>query len=127
MKYRPNKLEGMTYRVPSPVGTAFITITEDKEGPMEVFVNVGKGGSNTASLAEMGGRLISLIFRMEDGLTNKEKAIEIVGQLKDIGSTGVAGVGENQTYSLPDAIAQAMARYVGVWEDEDRRPDPEFT
>jgi len=117
MKHRPDKLEGATYRIPSPVGTAFITMTQDDNGPLEVFVNVGKSGSNTTSLAEMGGRLISLIFRMDDGLNSHEKALEIIGQLKDIGSSGVAGFGEYETYSLPDAIAQALARYIGEWEN----------
>lgn len=119
MKPRPDKLGGMTYKIPSPLGSAWVTITQNGEDPFEVFVTVGKSGSNTHAAAEGFGRLISLIFRMEDGLTNREKAMEVIAQLKDIGSGGVAGVGNRQTYSLPDAIAQALARYLDIWEETD--------
>ncbi|OYV58079.1 MAG: hypothetical protein B7X01_04070, partial [Acidiphilium sp. 21-62-4] len=36
----------------------------DEEGPMEVFVNVGRAGSDIAALAEALGRLISLNLRL---------------------------------------------------------------
>ena len=45
----------------TPIGTAFITVNETPEGdPFEVFVQVGKGGSDTMAVAEALGRLISL-------------------------------------------------------------------
>lgn len=120
MKQRDRKLDGFTYRIQTPVGTAFITVNDngDKE-PFEVFINIGKSGSSTTSLAEALGRMISLVLRMEDGLNNKEKAIEVIGQLKDIGSVGIADVSEYSTYSLPDAVAQAIARHINIWSGED--------
>lgn len=117
MKPRPNLYNGESYRIPSPLGTAFITINRDENGPREVFINIGKSGSGTTSMAEAVGRLISLVLRMEDGLSGRERALEVINQLEGIGSTGVAGFGEYKTFSLPDAVAQAMARNLGIWEE----------
>src|SRR5215510_15124627 len=48
VKPRPHSLQGSTYRMETPIGTAFITVNETPEGdPFEVFVQVGKGGSDT--------------------------------------------------------------------------------
>ena len=50
LRNRPYKVNGSTYRMNTPVGTAFITINEDELGePLEMFVNVGKAGSDVAS------------------------------------------------------------------------------
>ncbi len=58
---RPKSLTGVTYQVGTPLGTAYVTInTNGQEQPFEVFLNVGKAGSDTAAIAEAIGRLISL-------------------------------------------------------------------
>jgi ribonucleoside-diphosphate reductase alpha chain len=50
---RPNKLRGSTYRRETPLGTAYVTANDDEDGqPFEVFISVGKGGSETATFAE---------------------------------------------------------------------------
>ena len=42
IKPRPHSLSGMTYRMETPIGTAFITVNETPDGePFEVFVQVG--------------------------------------------------------------------------------------
>jgi len=44
---RPDKLRGTTIRKETPLGTMFITITEDDKGqPFEVFVLLGKAGGS---------------------------------------------------------------------------------
>src|SRR5213593_4794589 len=51
IKPRPRSLKGSTYRTQTPIGTAWITITEtDEHEPFEVFVQVGKGGSDTTAV-----------------------------------------------------------------------------
>ncbi|MGH8055972.1 MAG: ribonucleoside reductase class II, partial [Candidatus Entotheonellia bacterium] len=61
IKPRPRKVQGVTYRAATPLGTAFITVNINGNGePFEVFANVGKAGSDTASVSEAMGRLISL-------------------------------------------------------------------
>lgn len=111
-RVRPMKLQGVTYRKNTPVGTAYITVNDggDNRKPFEVFINVGKAGSDVAAIAEGLGRLISLILRMSDPY---ERAQDIVGQLRGIGSGRPQGFGQQRVMSLADAVAQAIAEHAG--------------
>jgi len=122
-KPRPNVLHGTTYRTPTPLGTAYITINENGDKtPFEVFANVGKAGSDTAAVAEAIGRLISLTLRMPSPLTSQERLVEIIDQLSNIGGRQPTGFGPNRVRSLPDAVAQVLARHIALVETE---PPPE--
>ena len=60
MLQRPKAMEGLTYSVETPLGTAYITVNHDEEQePREVFVNQGKAGSDIAPLSEAIGKLAS--------------------------------------------------------------------
>src|SRR6185503_13114134 len=62
---RPYKRRGYTVSKTTPSGTAHITMNEDEEGhPFEVFLEIGKAGSDIKAMAEAMGRLMSLILRM---------------------------------------------------------------
>jgi ribonucleotide reductase alpha subunit len=99
-----NVRRGSTATVRSPLGTAHVTMNchDDSTTPMEVFVTVGKAGTDVSGLAEAMGRLISL------GLRYGVPLEEISGQLRNIGGGDPVGFGPNRVGSLPDAIAQAM-------------------
>ena len=115
-KVRPVSLQGNTYRKKTPVGTAYITVNSDSGGdqePFEVFINVGKAGSDVAADAEGLGRLSSLVLRLPSPLSAYERAQDIVGQLRGIGSGRAQGFGKHRVMSLADAIAQALAEHVG--------------
>ena len=119
VKPRPSALHGATYRTPTPLGTAFITINENGDSePFEVFANVGKAGSDTAAVAEAIGRLISLTLRMPSSLSTRERLTEVVDQLAGIGGGRPLGFGPNRVRSLPDAIAQVLARHIAHLEAE---------
>jgi ribonucleoside-diphosphate reductase alpha chain len=123
VKPRPRKVQGVTYRVATPLGTAFITVNiNGNEEPFEVFANVGKAGSDTASVSEAVGRLISLILRLPSPLTPTERLREVVGQLKGIGGGRHLGYGPARIRSLPDAIAQVLAEHLGIAEVEEVAP-----
>jgi ribonucleoside-diphosphate reductase alpha chain len=116
-KPRPMVLQGTTYRTPTPLGTAYITINENGDKiPFEVFANVGKAGSDTAAVAEAIGRLISLALRMPSPLTAQERLTEIIDQLSGIGGPRPMGFGPNRVRSLPDAVAQILARHIALVE-----------
>ena len=118
-KPRPAVLRGTTYRTPTPLGTAYITINENGDlSPFEVFANVGKAGSDTAAVAEAIGRLISLTLRMPSPLTTQERLTEVIDQLVGIGGPRPLGFGPNRVRSLPDAIAQVLARHIALVEAE---------
>jgi ribonucleoside-diphosphate reductase alpha chain len=117
IKPRPRTLKGLTYRQNTPLGTAFITVNDNGEGPFEVFVNVGRGGSDTAAVAEALGRLISLCLRLSSPLLPRERVKEIVEQLSGIGGGRSLGFGKERVRSLPDAIAQVLAEHIGLTEN----------
>jgi ribonucleoside-diphosphate reductase alpha chain len=118
-KPRPMVLQGTTYRTPTPLGTAYITINQNgAEDPFEIFANVGKAGSDTAAVAEAIGRLISLALRMPSPLSSQERLTEVIDQLSGIGGGRPLGFGPNRVRSLPDAIAQVLARHLAVIDAE---------
>jgi ribonucleoside-diphosphate reductase alpha chain len=119
LKPRPVVLHGTTYRTPTPLGTAFITVNENgNKEPFEIFANVGKAGSDTAAVAEAIGRLISLTLRMPSPLTARERLSEVIDQLAGIGGGRPLGFGPNRVRSLPDAVAQVLARHVALVDSE---------
>ena len=120
---RPMMVEGVTYQAETPVGKTYITINhnENKE-PFEVFITVGKSGSDVAAMADALGRMISLNLRLVGHLTPREKVKQIVAQLVGIGGATSVGFGENRVRSLPDAVAKVLSRHFefkvnGVVED----------
>lgn len=112
---RPEKAVGATYRLETPVGTAFVTVNENGRGePLEVFVNVGKAGSDIAAVAEAIGRLISLVLRVASPLPVIDRASQVVDQLHGIGGSKSLGFGQKRIRSLPDAIAKALSMHFGL-------------
>ncbi len=116
VKPRPMMLHGSTYRVETPVGQAYITInTNGGNQPLEMFMNVGKAGSDVTAMAEAMGRLISLVFRMASPILPVERAHKIAAELIGIGGARSLGFGENRIRSLPDAVAKVIDRHFGFF------------
>jgi len=116
IKPRPLILHGSTYRTETPVGQAYITInTNGGNQPVELFMNVGKAGSDVTAMAEAMGRLISLIFRIASPVTPIERARRVAAELIGIGGARSLGFGENRVRSLPDAIAKVIDRHFGFF------------
>jgi ribonucleoside-diphosphate reductase alpha chain len=114
IKPRPRSFKGSTYRTQTPIGTAWITITEnDEHEPFEVFVQVGKGGSDTMAVAEALGRLISLILRLPSPLSAQRRLEEVISQLARIGGGQPTGFGPAKILSLPDAVSRTLAEHIG--------------
>ncbi len=103
-----------TYRSETPIGTAFITVNETAEAePFEVFVQVGKGGSDTMAVAEALGRLISLTLRLPSPMSPQRRLEEVISQLSRIGGAQPLGFGKGKVLSLPDALARTLAEHTG--------------
>ena len=114
LKVRPFKVIGSTYKLQTPVGNAFVTINQDEAGdPLEIFINVGKAGSDVAAMAEALGRTISTALRFRGSLSAKDRAYEIAKQLAGIGGRRSVGFGPNKIRSLPDAISAALSTHYG--------------
>ena len=105
---RPELLRGTTRRLETPLGTLYVTITEDDKGQaFEVFMSLGKAGGAVMADVEAMGRLISLALR--SGIPIRE----IHRQLRGISSEKVLGLGPAKVMSVPDAVGIALERYMG--------------
>jgi ribonucleoside-diphosphate reductase alpha chain len=106
-RQRPAMLRGRTLKMNSPLGDIYVTINEDDFGrPFEVFCTLGKAGGAAFADAEAIGRLMSLALRSGVPIT------AIRDQLRGISSDRAVGVGPNKVLSAPDAIGQAIERYL---------------
>jgi len=113
-KPRPRMLRGETYRIGTPLGTTFISVNVNGgDEPFEVFLHTSKAGSETAAVSEAIGRLISYVLRLTSPVPPKERLAEVVRQLSGIGGGRPMGFGRQRVLSLPDAVAQVLAEYLG--------------
>jgi ribonucleoside-diphosphate reductase alpha chain len=118
VKSRPStprgyKLIGSTYKVNTPQGKAYVTLNRDNEGnPVEVFMNVGKAGSDVAALSEALGRSLSGWLQASVNPVNTIK--EIVTQFVGIGGSRSVGFGINRVSSIPDALAKVFTDEFGL-------------
>jgi ribonucleoside-diphosphate reductase alpha chain len=126
---RPMMVEGVTYGTDTPVGKTYITINHDEnKQPFEVFITVGKSGSDVAAMADALGRMISLNLRINGALPPRERIRQVVAQLIGIGGARSVGFGENKIRSLPDAIAKVLSKHFEFRVNgmvEDRKPEAE--
>lgn len=115
LRVRPSKLQGNTYKIQTPVGTAFVVINADeKDNPFEVFINVGKAGTHVMADAEAIGRLISLSLRIPSKYPAKAVAESIADQLSGIGGADSVGFGNNRVRSLADGVAKVIREHIRV-------------
>jgi ribonucleoside-diphosphate reductase alpha chain len=106
-RQRPAMLRGRTMKMNSPLGDIYVTINEDDFGrPFEVFCTLGKAGGAAFADAEAIGRLMSLALRSGVPIT------AIRDQVRGISSDRAVGLGPNKVLSAPDAIGQAIERYL---------------
>ena len=104
---RPELLRGSTRRVETPLGSLYVTITEDDLGqPFEVFMSLGKAGGALMADVEAIGRLVSLSLR--SGIPIRE----IYRQIRGISSDRAIGLGPGKVLSVPDAVGIALERWM---------------
>ncbi|MDR6549052.1 ribonucleoside-diphosphate reductase alpha chain [Paenibacillus qinlingensis] len=115
-KRRPQILRGATYKVNTPFGMAYITINDMNGTPSEIFLNVGKAGSDVFAMSEALGRVCSLFLRYGD---HGDKVKLLVKHLKGIGGSGAIGFGNNRVESIADAVAKALEQHDEVMSEPD--------
>ncbi len=118
-KSRPQVLRGATYKINTPFGMAYITINDLDGIPSEIFLNVGKAGSDVFAMAEALGRVCSLFLRYGD---HGFKVELLIKHLKGIGGSGAIGFGVNRVESIADAVAKALEAHIQI--DVGREHDP---
>ncbi|GMA52291.1 hypothetical protein GCM10025857_36480 [Alicyclobacillus contaminans] len=107
---RPDVLYGATYKKETPLGKAYITINDDPEEhlALEIFVNIGKAGSDVYAANEALGRAITLYLRDSH---NPNREAELVKHFAGIGGSNSVGFGDRRITSVPDAIAKALIEH----------------
>lgn len=105
---RPDTIEGRTQKIITGYGSLYITINEDDKGLFEVFAQIGRAGGYTDSFTEALARLISLCLR--SGIP----VDEIIDQLEGIRSPRIAIDHQERIFSIPDALAKALKRHMGI-------------
>lgn len=111
-RHRPRITRGYTEQIRTGEGTLYVTINEDEFGLCEVFASIGKVGGSAMAHAEAIGRLISLALR--SGVDPHA----IVTQLKGITGPNPVRFEGQLVRSVPDAIAQALERYLKSKESQ---------
>lgn len=101
-KERPEVMNGFTQKVPTGLGTMYLTVNELDGKPFEVFATIGKSGHSTTAKAEAIGRLVSLALR--SGID----VADIVEQLRGIGGEHPVFRRKGMLLSIPDAIAWVL-------------------
>jgi ribonucleoside-diphosphate reductase alpha chain len=95
----------------SPRGDLYGTNNEYESGrPFELFGTLGKAGGAAMADAEAIGRLASLALRSGIPIT------AVRDQLRGISCDRAVGIGPNKVLSAPDAVAQAIERYLSERE-----------
>ena len=109
---RPKRLSGVTISRKSPFGTAYITMNSDEDdNPFEVFITVGKAGSDLQADAEGLGRMLSLQLRTTAPQNRRDMLKLIIEQLSGIGGARSVGLGPQRVTSLPDVVAVALLEH----------------
>lgn len=102
-KRTPEAARGVRLRKNCDAGKVYTSVFfEEGDGPVEVFVNLGKSGGYMAGAAEVTGRLASLSLKY--GANLQEVADELVG----ISCGQKVGLGNNATLSMFDAVGKAL-------------------
>lgn len=114
-KKRPQILRGSTYKINTPFGMAYITINDLNGVPAEIFLNVGKAGSDVFAMSEALGRVCSLFLRYGE---HGQKEHLLIKHLKGIGGSGGIGFGQNRVESIADAVAKALEMHIEHGYDE---------
>ncbi len=108
----PSLIHGRTYRKETPAGTARVVINEVDDNPFEVFMLLGRAGSEVQSFMESLGRVISLYLRSNGNLSPRRRLELVAEQLKGIGGANQMGFGPGRVLSVVDAIGQLLESHL---------------
>jgi len=109
VKPRPMVVHGSTYKIDTPVGRAYITINSNGGNePHELFMTIGKAGTDVFAMAEGLGRMISMYFRSTTHIPPDERVKNVINELQGIGGGRALGFGKERVRSLPDAVAKVL-------------------
>ncbi len=111
VKERPGPvIFGKTIKEHTPWGSIYVTLNFDADGPFEVFITVGKSGSELTAMMEALSRIISI------GLRSGCRLEDFIDTLKGLSGKEVWMFDYDEqkvVRSLPDAAALLLEKLLG--------------
>lgn len=106
---RPHMMSGQTIKIRTQQGPLYVTANFDNDKIREVFVNLGKTGSEEKSYCEAIGRLVSKYLQVGGDVK------EVIDCMKGIRSnSSISWDNGMKIYSIPDSIAKALEIVSGL-------------
>jgi ribonucleoside-diphosphate reductase alpha chain len=105
-------ITGTTYRKETPAGTVRVVINTQDGDPFEVFLLLGRAGSEIQSFTEALGRVISLYLRAEGSVPPRERLAIVADQFQGLGGAHQIGFGPERVLSVVDGIGQVLAHHL---------------
>ncbi len=106
---RPHMMSGQTIKIRTQQGPLYVTANFDNDSIREVFVNLGKTGSEEKSYCEAIGRLVSKYLQLGGNVK------EVIDCMKGIKSnSSISWDNGMKIYSIPDSIAKALEIVSGL-------------
>lgn len=118
----PSVGDGTTFRRETPAGTVRVTVTSQGGRPFEVFIFLGRAGSETQSFCEALGRMLSAFLRVESPVPPQDRLKLAAEQLIGIGGANQMGFGPERVLSVVDAIGQILQGYPTAMEETAHDP-----
>jgi len=112
-KKRPSLVHGCTHKCETSFGHVFTTVNFDEHGdPLEVFITVGKSGTEVQADSEAIGRLISFSLRVTSPISPRDRIQIVMEQLGDIGGSREHRDSQSKRVirSIPDAVAFSISK-----------------
>ncbi len=119
----PPVVDGATFRQETPAGTLRVTINAVDGKPREVFVLLGRAGSETQSFCEGLGRMVSMLLRVPSDLSPTERLALAAAQLKGIGGANQIGYGDTLVLSVVDGLGKILAAYPAAVRETEAESD----
>jgi ribonucleoside-diphosphate reductase alpha chain len=121
----PPVVDGATFRQETPAGTLRVTINAVDGEPREVFVLLGRAGSETQSFCEGLGRMVSMLLRVPSDLSPAERLALAAEQLKGIGGANQIGYGDTLVLSVVDGLGKILAAYPADVRETETKGGPD--
>ncbi|MBR0315977.1 MAG: adenosylcobalamin-dependent ribonucleoside-diphosphate reductase [Synergistaceae bacterium] len=110
VKERPSSIIfGKTIKDTTPWGSIYLTLNFDGEKPFEIFINIGKSGSELKAMTEALSRVISIGLRSG---CNLEDFIDTLKGLSGKEYWMLNSDDDHITRSIPDAIALLLEKLI---------------
>lgn len=110
---------GYTHSAMTHMGRVHVTLNFDESSgePFDVFLRLSKAGTDIDADTDAMGRLISLILRLNSGVSPRRRLELAIEQISGISCHTSVGFGPERVSSLPDGIAKCLRNIMENLED----------